>query len=154
VGHTGAIWSPLVQGCTGLAEVGPGSSPVPGSCPLVGTMEGPSLLKPGPERGPNLHSKETSPASVVSSFQFLGDRAAGFCLHPVFSQLLFVCQSVGQRYGLGVGGTSGLKLKVTEHTFLVTGGLSTVTILRLSRIHVFIHLFIEQLLCTRLCIDL
>ena len=117
-------------------------------------MEGPSLLKPGPEWGPNLHSRETGPASVVSSFQFLGDSAAGFCLHPVFSQLLFVCQSVGQRYGLGVGGKSGLKLKVTEHTFLVTGELSTVTVLRLSQIHVFIHLFIEQLLCTRLCIDL
>lgn len=53
-----------------------------------------------------------------------------------------------------VGGKSGLKLKVTEHTFLVTGEPSTVTILRLSRIHVFIYLFIEQLLCIRLCVGL
>lgn len=77
-------------------------------------MEGPSLLKPGPERGPNLHSRETGPATVVSPFQFLGGSAAGFCLCPVFSQLLFVCQSVGQSFGLGVGGKSGLKLKVTD----------------------------------------
>lgn len=60
--------------------------------------------------------------TLVPSFLFLGNGADGdpsvFSLLSAQGQQLFAsaCQSVGQWYGMGVGGKSGPTLQVTELT--------------------------------------
>lgn len=88
-------------------------APAPASYPPAGTMQGPSLLTPGFELGPSLHSMGNGhrhPGRYPPSCPW----GTGQLVIPLSSLSRFVHQSVGQRYGLGVGGKSGLKLKVTE----------------------------------------